>query len=51
MPILPNFEILSGLDLKRVSIVNFIIDKMYQQFQGTTKTVLDKYQFNTNFKC
>ncbi|MEP0554315.1 MAG: isocitrate lyase/phosphoenolpyruvate mutase family protein, partial [Balneola sp.] len=47
MPDLPDFETLSKLGVKRISMGNFLFDKMYSQFEQTTKTVLNQKTFNS----
>lgn len=49
MPDLPDFETLSKLGVKRISMGNFLFDKMYSQFAQTTKTVLNQKTFNSIF--
>jgi 2-methylisocitrate lyase-like PEP mutase family enzyme len=49
MPRLPDFETLSKLGVKRISMGNFLFDKMYRQFEQTTKTVVDQKSFNSIF--
>ncbi|MEP0005367.1 MAG: isocitrate lyase/phosphoenolpyruvate mutase family protein, partial [Balneola sp.] len=49
MPDLPDFETLSKLGVKRISMGNFLFDKMYSQFEQTTKTVLNQKTFNSIF--
>ena len=49
IPNLPNFETLKNLGVKRISMGNFIFDKMYNQFEKTTQNVLKKQSFNSIF--
>lgn len=49
MPNLPNFEILTKLGVKRISMGNFLFDKMYSQFDQITKTVTDQNSFKSIF--
>ena len=49
MPNLPNFEILTELGVKRISMGNFLFDKMYDEFRQTTKAVIDQQSFNSIF--
>lgn len=49
MPKLPDFSTLAQLGVKRISIGNFLFDKMYQQFEATSKLVLDKQSFKSIF--
>jgi 2-methylisocitrate lyase-like PEP mutase family enzyme len=49
MPNLPDFNTLNDLGVKRISMGNFLFDKMYLQFEQTTKTVLNQKSFKTIF--
>jgi len=49
MPNLPNFETLGNLGVKRISMGNFIFDKMYNQFEETSQNVLKQQSFNSIF--
>ncbi len=49
MPNLPNFETLTKLGVKRISMGNFLFDKMYDKFEETTKTVLNQNSFKSIF--
>lgn len=49
MPNLPDFETLKNLGVKRISMGNFIFDKMYNQFEETSKNVLKQQSFNLIF--
>lgn len=49
MPNLPDFETLKNLGVKRISMGNFIFDKMYNQFEKTSKIVLKQQSFNSIF--
>jgi 2-methylisocitrate lyase-like PEP mutase family enzyme len=49
MPNLPNFEALKNLGVKRISMGNFIFDKMYNQFEETSQNVLKQQSFNSIF--
>jgi 2-methylisocitrate lyase-like PEP mutase family enzyme len=49
MPNLPNFDTLTKLGVKRISMGNFLFDKMYNQLEQITKTVLDQQSFNSIF--
>jgi 2-methylisocitrate lyase-like PEP mutase family enzyme len=49
MPNLPDFETLKKLGIKRISMGNFIFDKMYSQFEETTQNVLTEQSFNSIF--
>jgi len=42
MPNLPDFNTLTELGVKRISMGNFLFDKMYNQFESTTKEVLSQ---------
>ncbi len=46
---LPNFEVLKNLGVKRISMGNFIFDKMYNQFEETSQNVLKQQSFNSIF--
>jgi 2-methylisocitrate lyase-like PEP mutase family enzyme len=41
MPNLPNFETLTKLGVKRISMGNFLFDKMYNKFEESLQTVLN----------
>jgi len=49
MPNLPNFDTLNDIGVKRISMGNFLFDKMYSQFEQTTKTVLNQKSFKSIF--
>ena len=49
MPNLPDFNTLAELGVKRISMGNFLFDKMYSQFEQTTKTVLNQKSFKSIF--
>ncbi|WBX75755.1 isocitrate lyase/phosphoenolpyruvate mutase family protein [Tenacibaculum ovolyticum] len=49
MPNLPDFDTLTKLGVKRISMGNFLFDKMYGQFEQTTKKVLYQKSFNSIF--
>lgn len=51
MPNLPDFHTLTQLGVKRISMGNFLFDKMYTQFEETTRLVLRQNSFKTIFKC
>lgn len=50
MPNLPDFETLAELGVKRISMGNFLFDKMYGQFEETVQTVLSHQSFNSIFQ-
>ena len=49
MPNLPDFETLAKLGVKRISMGNFLFDKMYDKFEETTQTVLNQNSFKSIF--
>jgi 2-methylisocitrate lyase-like PEP mutase family enzyme len=49
MPNLPDFETLAQLGVKRISMGNFMFNKMYVQFEETMKTILEQKSFKTLF--
>lgn len=49
MPNLPDFNTLTKIGVKRISMGNFLFDKMYHQFEQLTKTVLDQTSFKSIF--
>ena len=49
MPGLPDFETLTGLGVKRISMGNFLFDKMYGKFEETVQTVLNQNSFKSIF--
>lgn len=49
MPNLPDFNTLTQLGVKRISMGNFIFDKMYNQFEQITKTVISQKSFKSVF--
>jgi len=49
MPNLPDFETLTKLGVKRISMGNFIFEKMYDQFEKNTKNVIKQQSFNSIF--
>lgn len=49
MPNLPDFETLKNLGVKRISMGNFIFDKMYNHFEKTTEIVIKKQSFKSIF--
>lgn len=49
MPNLPNFNTLNSLGIRRISMGNFIFDKMYQQFEKTTEEIVHQQSFNPIF--
>lgn len=49
MPNLPDFEILKKLGVKRISMGNFLFDKMYGEFEETIQTVLNQNSFKSIF--
>lgn len=49
MPNLPNFEILTKLGVKRISMGNFLFDKMYDKFEESVQTVLKENSFKYIF--
>lgn len=52
MPNLPDFETLADLGVKRISMGNFLFDKMYGQFEESFQIVLRQKSFNSVFqKC
>ncbi len=49
MPNLPNFEDLKNIGVKRISMGNFLFDKMYQNLEETTKTIQKQNSFEVIF--
>lgn len=49
MPNLPSFETLEKLGVKRISMGNFLFDKMYGSLEKITKTVLNEKSFKSIF--
>lgn len=49
MPNLPNFETLEKLGVKRISMGNFLFDKIYGNLEKITKTVLNDKSFKSIF--
>lgn len=49
MPNLPDFEKLAELGVKRISMGNFIFDKMYSEFENTTTDILNQQSFKSIF--
>lgn len=49
MPNLSNFETLAKLGVKRISMGNFLFDKMYSNFEETVKNVLSQNSFKSIF--
>ncbi|WP_196890445.1 isocitrate lyase/PEP mutase family protein [Aureivirga marina] len=49
MPSLPDFEILKELGVKRISMGNFIFDKMYHHFFKTSKEIINQKSFKSIF--
>lgn len=49
MPNLPSFETLEELGIKRISMGNFLFDKMYSSFERIAKNVLNDQSFKSIF--
>jgi len=49
MPNLPSFEILKEIGVQRISMGNFLFDKMYSQLKNTTKKIIDQQSFQSIF--
>lgn len=49
MPNLPNFETLANLGVKRISMGNFLFDRMYGKFEESLQTVLNQSSFKSIF--
>ena len=49
IPNLPNFKVLAKLGVKRISMGNFLFDKMYEGYEGIVKTIIDQQSFNSVF--
>lgn len=49
MPKLPNFNTLTKLGVKRISMGNFMFDNMYNWFEQTAKNILKQQSFNSIF--
>ncbi|CAM1368570.1 Carboxyvinyl-carboxyphosphonate phosphorylmutase [Tenacibaculum litopenaei] len=48
-PKLPDFDTLKNLGIKRISMGNFIFDKMYGQFKRKTEAILNQNSFKSIF--
>lgn len=46
---LPNFDSLAQIGVKRISMGNFLFDKMYEQYEGSLQNVLLQKSFNSIF--
>ncbi|MCW8877837.1 MAG: isocitrate lyase/phosphoenolpyruvate mutase family protein [Kangiellaceae bacterium] len=49
MPKLPDFDKLKELGVKRISMGNFLFDKMYSQFENTLDSVIEHQSFESVF--
>ena len=49
MPNLPIFETLAKLGVKRISMGNFLFEKMYSQFEQITKEIINQNSFKSIF--
>lgn len=49
MPNLPDFDTLTQLGIKRISMGNFLFDKMYNQFENITREVVHQESFKSIF--
>ncbi|WP_299210666.1 isocitrate lyase/phosphoenolpyruvate mutase family protein [uncultured Dokdonia sp.] len=49
MPHLPDFETLKRLGVQRISMGNFLFDKMYSTFEETVQTVVNQNSFSAIF--
>jgi 2-methylisocitrate lyase-like PEP mutase family enzyme len=49
MPNLPDFNTLTELGVKRISMGNFLLDKMYQELENIAETVLQQQSFQSIF--
>ncbi len=49
MPNLPDFTTLTRLGVKRISMGNFLFDKMYRQFEKSTNVILNQDSFKSVF--
>ena len=49
MPNLPDFNTLTELGVKRISMGNFLFDTMYRQFENVTNEVLNQKSFRSIF--
>ncbi|WP_298320283.1 isocitrate lyase/phosphoenolpyruvate mutase family protein [uncultured Aquimarina sp.] len=49
MPNLPDFDTLSKLGVQRISMGNFLFDKMYNQLESITKKIVDQQSFQSIF--
>lgn len=47
VPNLPNFDTLTQLGVKRISMGNFLFDKMYSQFEQTLQEVINQKSFKS----
>lgn len=48
-PHLPDFEILTRLGVKRISMGNYFFDEMYDRIEGAIQTVLNQNSFKSIF--
>ena len=49
MPDLPDFDSLSTLGVQRISMGNFLFDKMYDMYEGAARLMLDEGSFKSVF--
>ncbi|WP_299215738.1 isocitrate lyase/phosphoenolpyruvate mutase family protein [uncultured Aquimarina sp.] len=49
MPNLPDFETLANIGVQRISMGNFLFDRMYSQLESTTKEVVDQQSVQSIF--
>jgi hypothetical protein len=49
MPDLPDFDALTTLGVKRISMGNFLFDKLQSDFEVTLKNIIDKNCFSPVF--
>lgn len=49
IPNLPDFDTLTKLGIKRISMGNFLFDKMYGKYEETVQTVLNQNSFKSIF--
>lgn len=48
-PYLPDFETLTRLGVKRISMGNYFFDEMYHKIEGAIQTVLNQNSFKSIF--
>lgn len=49
MPNIPDFKTLNNLGVRRISMGNFVFDKMYNQFENITQNIVKQQSFQSIF--